>query len=104
MADGGLVGGGADDGPEVHDPAEKDDPEQPGQDEVAEGGEDASLEELSESGDEEAAEGGDDVAGGALSVHDFVKGVELMRSARISRSSLFCGRMKGSHWLGCVRA
>lgn len=30
----GFVGGGADDGPEVHDPAEENDPEKPGEDEV----------------------------------------------------------------------
>ncbi len=78
----------------MHDPAEQDEPEQPGEYEVAEGCEDAALQELAEPGDEEAAEGGDDVAGGSLSVHDFEKGVELTMSARIWRSSLFCGNMK----------
>lgn len=59
--------GGVDDRPEVDDPAEEDEPEGEGEDEVDERGEDAALHELAEAGDEEAAHGSDDVSCGALS-------------------------------------
>lgn len=84
----------------MHDPAEQDEPEQPCEYEVADGGDEAALQELAESWEEEAAECCDYVSGCSLSVHDFERGVEFIRSARISRSSLVCGRMKLELWLG----
>jgi len=56
----------------VDDPAEQHEPEEPGQYEVGESGEDSSLEELAQAGDEKATKGCDYVSSGSLSVHDFV--------------------------------
>lgn len=64
-----FVAGGVDDRVDVDDPAEPaegDDPDDAGENELHGGGQQSALNELAEAGDEEAADGGDDVAGGTL--------------------------------------
>ena len=54
--------------PEMDDPAQQENPENPSEDKEEDGGQQAALKELSQSGDEEARQGGDYVTRGALSI------------------------------------
>jgi len=55
-------------GPEMDDPSQQEDPEDSGENEEENGGEQASLKQLSQTGNKEASQGGDDIAGRTLSV------------------------------------
>lgn len=60
---------GIEDGPEVDDPSQENDPEEAGQDEVDDRHEEAPLKQLPQAGDEEATERSDDIARRSLSCH-----------------------------------
>ncbi len=49
----------------MDEPAEEDNPEETGEEELEDGSEETALDELTEAGDEEAADRSDDIAGGA---------------------------------------
>jgi hypothetical protein len=65
----GLPQGGIQDGPEVDDPAQEEEPEDARQDELDDRHEQASLKQLPQAGNEEATERCYDIASGPLSRH-----------------------------------
>jgi len=65
----GLPQGGVEDGPEVDDPPQENDPKEAGQDELDDRHEQAPLKQLTQAGNEETTERRDDVARRPLSCH-----------------------------------
>ena len=65
----GFPQGGIEDGPEVDDPAQEEEPEDTGQDELDNGHKQAPLKQLPQPGNEEATERRYDVARRSLSCH-----------------------------------